>query len=84
MPERRDGLKQELETYSSCLPKWGDMEGQFVLIRSSEVCGFYDEYVKALTEGYSRFGIMPFLVKKVKQQQEPHRVTRLFTPRLAF
>lgn len=84
MPERRDGLKQELETYGSCLPKWGDMEGQFVLIGGSEVCAFYDECVKALTAGYIRFGIMPFLVKKVEQQQEARHVTRLFTPRLAF
>ena len=80
MSEQSTKLAQEMETYRKHLPGWGSREGQFVLIRDSEICDFFEEYTEALTEGYKRFGIIPFLVKKVMQQQQTHSVTRLVAP----
>ena len=82
MPEQSEKLSQEMETYRKHLSEWSDQEGQFVLIRDSEICDFFEEYTEALTEGYKRFGIIPFLVKKVMQQQQTHSVTRLVAPQL--
>lgn len=56
-----NSLTQELETYPNRLPEWTDSEGVFVRGRFSEVCGFHEEFVKAVTAGYMRFRIMPFL-----------------------
>ena len=75
-------LKQEIETYRQHLSEWSDKEGQFVLIHHTEICGFFEDYVKALTAGYGRFGIVPFLVKKIMQQQQAHTVTRLVAPQV--
>ena len=83
MPEQSKKLSQEMETYRKHLSEWSDREGQFVLIHGSEVCGFFEEYVQAITKGYEQFGIIPFLVKKVMRQQQAHSVTRLVAPQLA-
>ena len=73
-------LVKEIETYKTHLAEWADREGKFVLIGGAEVCGFFDTYEEALTAGYGRFGLVPFLVKKVLQQQRTHFVTRLTAP----
>ena len=59
------------------------MEGKFVLIRAKEVVDFYDDYTDAVRAGYERFGIIPFLVKKVAQQRQAQNITRLYAPQTA-
>ena len=66
--ERRDPLAriaQEIATYKARLPELLEHEGEYVLIKGDEVIGFFKGSRAALREGYRRFGIVPFLVKKV-------------------
>ncbi len=61
-----EALKQELETYKRALPKLLNDQGKFVLISGDEVVGVYTAYEDALSIGYEKFGIKPFLIKKIE------------------
>ena len=58
-------LQQELDTFRQEISGWSDHVGKFVLIKNREVTGFYSTYEDAITEGYRRFQLEPFLVKQV-------------------
>lgn len=80
MPDQQLELEKELEVYRERLHEWESMEGKFVLICASEVVDFFDDYTDAVRAGYEKFGIIPFLVKKVSQQRPAHNITRLYAP----
>ena len=40
------------------------MKGEFVAVRGEEVLGPFDSYEDTLKNGYDRFGVVAFLVKK--------------------
>jgi hypothetical protein len=67
-------LAEEVRTYESHLPGWLDREGQFVLIKGSEVLGFYPLYELALEAGYRRMGNEDFLVKQITQYEPIYNV----------
>lgn len=74
-------LATEIDTYNSQIDSWkADHVGQFVLIHGTDVGGFFDSYEEALRAGYERFGLVPFLVKEVRRQQQAHFVSRLIVP----
>lgn len=73
-------LEKEIETYNANLSSWEQHEGQFVLIHGSTLVGFYGAYEQALSVGYERFGIEPFLVKQVMRSERSHFVSRLVAP----
>ena len=74
-------LAEESRTYQAGAEQWAEEHaGEFVLIRGTEVVGFYATNEQALTEGYKRFGIVPFFVKQVSRSEEAHFVTRLGAP----
>jgi hypothetical protein len=58
-------LEREIQTYKDRLPELQASEGKFVLISGDTVSGIFDSYQDALTAGYERFGINPFLVKQI-------------------
>jgi hypothetical protein len=62
----RATLNREQAVYEANLPRWvPDHEGEHVLIKGSEVVGFYATRDEALAAGYARFGVVPLLVKLV-------------------
>lgn len=67
-------LAEEVRTYESHLPGWLDREGQFVLIKGSEVLGFYSRYEPALEAGYRQIEDGPFLVKQITQYEPIYNV----------
>jgi hypothetical protein len=69
-------LEKELETYNRKLPELLDEEGKFVLIHGNEVAGVWHTYEDTLQEGYSRFGVVPFLVKRIQCVDEVLHFTR--------
>ena len=73
-------LTEEIATYKASLSGWIDQEGKFVLIHKTDVGGFFDTYEEALRTGYERFGLVPFMVKQVRKQQQAHFVSRLMVP----
>lgn len=63
-------LAKELETYKTLLPSLTKEEGKFALIHGEELVGVYEGYQDALLIGYERFGVNPFLVKKISAVEQ--------------
>ena len=84
MTAGEDTLVNESRTYDANVAQWSEAHaGEFVLIRDTEVVGFYATYEQALTEGYSRFGVAPFFVKEISSQGQAHFISRPVSPTLA-
>jgi hypothetical protein len=70
-------LDQELATFQAKLPELLRQDaGRFVLIHGDDVAGVWDTKAAALEEGYRRFGLDAFLVKRIVANEKP-----LFVPR---
>ncbi len=64
-------LDRELHTYEEHRAELlSRAEGKFVLIHDGELGGVYDTDTEAVTQGYQRFGIVPFLVRKIASHDE--------------
>ena len=50
---------------------------QFVVIKSSELIGAFSTVEEALSEGARRFGLEPFLVRRVAGTEEPISIPAL-------
>jgi hypothetical protein len=70
-------LTEEVRTFEAHLAGWADREGQFVLIKGSDVLGFYPSYDEALGAGYDRLGDGPFLVKQVLPHEPVYQLGRV-------
>lgn len=66
-----NSLGTEWETYRSRVGEWlaEGREGQFVLLKGNEVLGFWDTEEAALSEGYERFLLEPFLVHHILSRE---------------
>jgi len=69
-------LEKELQTYRERLPELFADEGKFVLVHDQEMVGIYAAYEDAIQEGYNRFGLSPFLVRKIESIEHVQFVTR--------
>ena len=72
-------LEQELETYREKLPELiaGSNEGKFVLIRGKQLVDVFGTYEDAIKQGYAKFGLNPFLVKRIEAVEQAHFISRL-------
>jgi hypothetical protein len=73
-------LEKELETYKNKLPELKDKEGKFVLIHGADVIDTFSAYDDAVKEGYSKFGLEPFLVKKIHALEQVQFISRFAEP----
>jgi len=73
-------LETELATYHSKLPELKQHEGKFVLIKGDQVVDFFSTYEDAIKGGYQKFGLEPFLVKKVAEVEPIFFFTRHILP----
>jgi hypothetical protein len=73
-------LETELATYKAKLPELEAQAGRFVLIHGNDVVDTFSSYDDALREGYEKFGLEPFLVKRIEAVQHAHFVSRFVTP----
>ncbi len=72
---RTASLSREQAVYKANLSRWlADHEGEYVLIKGDKVEGFHESRDKALTAGYSRFGIVPLFVKQVLPSELVHHI----------
>ena len=69
-------LATELQTYEAKLPGLTPEAGKFVLIKGTNVVDVFGDYEDALKAGYERFGLEPFLVKKIEAVETVHHFTR--------
>ena len=70
-------LETELETYKAKLPTLNTEEGKFALVLGGdlEVFRTYDDAIEA---GYSRYGLGPFLVKRIQAFERAQFLPHLF------
>jgi hypothetical protein len=72
-------LEKELETFLRELPTWlvePLNRGMFALIQGDAVVSLYTTFDAALSAGYDKFGLEPFLVKEVTDHEEPRYFSR--------
>jgi hypothetical protein len=74
-----DHLTAELATYRAKLPELLADEGKFALVSGGDVLGVFDSYADALSQGYERVGLKPFLVKKIASFETAAYFTRDMT-----
>jgi hypothetical protein len=58
-------LSRELARYQQLLPELTANEGKFALIFGDDLLGVFASYEDALTAGYEKAGLAPFLVKRI-------------------
>ena len=63
-------LEAALETYRQNLALLLKEEGKFVLIFERNIAGLFDTYEDALSAGYEKFGVKPFLVKRIEAVEQ--------------
>ncbi len=63
-------LENELKTFADKLPSLLEYEGRFAVVRGDEVGGIFETYEDALQEGYRRYKLEPFLVKKIESVEQ--------------
>ncbi len=72
-------LERELETYKAKLPTLNDEEGKFALV-FGEAMEIFPSYDEAIGEGYSRYGLKPFLVKRIQAFEQALFISRFLDP----
>ena len=63
-------LEKDLEEYKKRLPTLTTDEGKFALVGEGKFVGVYGTYEDALSIGYEKFGVKPFLVKKISAVEQ--------------
>lgn len=71
-------LEQEIQFFTEHLAEWLERHsGKFVLVKGPELIGFFDTIEAALAAGARRFGLQPFLVRRVLETQETVNIPAL-------
>jgi len=52
-------------------------EGKFAVIKGDDFQGAFESYEAALEAGYERYGLVPFLVKKIEREERVHYFSRM-------
>lgn len=73
-------LEKELQTYHRELSTLLQHEGKYVLIKVENVIDCFDSYEDAIKAGYARFGLDPFLVKKIQAVEQVQYFSRSLAP----
>lgn len=73
-------LEKEFDTYKKKLAELKGQEGKFVLIHGEEVIQTFTSYEDAMKEAYEKFGLDPFLVKRIQAIETVQFVSRLVAP----
>jgi hypothetical protein len=64
-------LSTELATFAGMKSELlANSRGKYALIRGQELAGTYDTEGDAISEGYRRFGNVPFLVKEIVEVEK--------------
>lgn len=72
-------LQKEIATYNRELPVLVGKAGKFVLIKGDNIEGTFDSYEDALSIGYDKFGLEPFLVKRIAPTEQISFFSRDFS-----
>jgi hypothetical protein len=70
-------LEKEMETYKVKLPELREHEGKFALVHEDKI-DVFGTYEDALNEGYRRYKLTPFLVRKIEAAETVQFISRYF------
>ena len=73
-------LSKEIAAYEKLLPSLLKDSGKFALISGGELTGIYAAYEDALKIGYEKYGMKPFLVRKIAQTEQVGFISRMVVP----
>lgn len=73
-------LLDEVQAFERMLPELMKHAGKFALIQGGVLAGVYSAYEDALKIGYEKYGVTPFLVRKIAQTQNIAFISRSFAP----
>jgi len=73
-------LERELAAYKAKLAELAANEGKFALVHGDQVVDVFETYADAIKEGYSKFGLDPFLVKQIQAIERVQFVSRFADP----
>ncbi len=62
-------LAKELETFERHRGDLMKDAGKYALVHGEELAGVFESYGDAIRAGYEKFGLSPFLVKQILQQE---------------
>lgn len=71
-------IEKEVAFYERKRPELvAKSDGKFVLIKGERVEGTFDDFDEAIGAGYDRFGLEPFLVRRVSAIDETINLTSM-------
>ena len=73
-------LEKELAVYKQKLPELAEQEGKFALVHGEDFVDVYSTYEDAIKEGYNRFKLEPFLVKRIQATEQALFISRIVAP----
>lgn len=73
-------LEQETKAYWAHVDELQGHLGKYVLIHGSDVVDILAAYEDALKQGYERFGLDNFMVRKIESPETVHHFTRDIDP----
>jgi hypothetical protein len=78
--QSRHSLEREMATYRRNKEQLLEQEGQHVLIQGNIIAGVWPSCEEALQQGYDRFGLEQFMVKKIERVEIPLYFSRNIIP----
>jgi hypothetical protein len=69
-------IEREIQTLKRDYAEIIKHADKYVLIQGALVVDYFSSYNEAISEGYKRFGLDDFLVKRVRERDEPVRAMR--------
>jgi hypothetical protein len=69
-------LEKELSVYNANLIELLANEGKYVVICGDEINGVFESYDEALSVGYEKYGLTPFLAKQINRVEPIHYFSR--------
>jgi hypothetical protein len=69
-------LEKEMETFQQNLPNLLCESGKYVVVSGDQIAGIYGTYEDALKVGYEKYGLKPFLVRKIQAVEQVQYFTR--------
>ena len=73
-------LERELAAYKAKLEELKAHAGRYVLVHGDDVVDTFSSYDDALKDGYAKFGLEPFLVKRIDAVEQAHFISRFASP----
>ncbi len=74
-------LEKELQTFQKELPRLLiESPGKYALVKGDSVESVWATYEDAIQEGYNRFELEPFMVKRIQLIERVKHITRNVTP----